>query len=82
LALFTIGILPSVLTVPGPDDVSDDWPMFGYGIGIGGAGGAGVLHTSGKTMLMPPLPLWAMPRMLANVVPGMAALASENISDK
>jgi hypothetical protein len=23
------------------------WPMFGNGVGIGGAGGAGTLHTSG-----------------------------------
>jgi hypothetical protein len=28
--------------------------MFGYGIGIGGAGGAGVLHTSGKAIHWPP----------------------------
>ena len=37
-------------------------------MGIGPAGGAGVLHTSGKAMLMPPLPLWAMPRELTKVV--------------
>src|SRR6266540_7084110 len=37
-------------------------------MGIGGAGGAGVLHTSGNTMLIPPLPLWAIPRELTNVV--------------
>src|SRR5438132_774333 len=42
--------------------------MFGYGIGMGGAGGAGVLQTSGNTMLIPPLPLWASPRKLTNVV--------------
>src|SRR5687768_3134912 len=57
LAPFTIGILPSVFTFDGPLDVSDACPMFGYGIGMGGAGGAGVLQTSGNTMLMPPLPL-------------------------
>src|SRR4051812_2705578 len=67
-APFTIGICPSHVTVVGPCDVSDDWPMLGYGIGIGGAGGAGVLHTSGKTGLMPPLPLCAMPREFAKVV--------------
>src|SRR5436190_20724641 len=43
-ALLTMGIWPSVVTVVGPLVVSDDWPMFGYGIGIGGAGGAGVLQ--------------------------------------
>src|SRR5687768_5845584 len=36
-------------------------------MGMGPAGGAGVLHTSGKTTLIPPLPLWAMPMELANV---------------
>ena len=33
-----------------------------------GPPGVGVLHTSGNTGLMPPDPLWAMPRELANVV--------------
>ena len=42
--------------------------MLGYGIGIGGPGGAGVLHTSGKTVLIPPLLLCAIPRELAKVV--------------
>src|SRR5258706_2044924 len=53
LAPFTIGMLPSVLTFVGPCEVSADFPMLGYGMGIGGAGGAGVLQTSGKTGLMP-----------------------------
>jgi hypothetical protein len=30
------------------------WPMLGNGVGIGGAGGAGTLHTSGVPMHMPP----------------------------
>jgi len=33
-----------------------------------GLGAAGVLHTSGNTMLMPPLPLWTIPRPLACTV--------------
>src|SRR5579864_340424 len=33
-----------------------------------GLGAAGVLHTSGKTMLWPVLPLWAIPRPLVKVV--------------
>src|SRR5690349_3893610 len=67
-APFTIGIWPSVLTVVGPCDASIDRPILGYGIGTGGPGGAGVLQTSGKTVLMPPLPLCAIPRELAKVV--------------
>ena len=67
LAPLTIGILPSVVTFLGPLLVSDALPMFGYGIGIGPPG-EGVLHTSGKTVLIPPLPLWAIPRELAKVV--------------
>src|SRR5664279_3648354 len=58
-APLTIGIWPSVVTVLGRCDVSDDMPMLGYGIGTGlGAGGAGVLQTSGKTIEMPLRPLW------------------------
>src|SRR3954466_14432211 len=68
VAPLTIGIAPSVVPLVGPPVVSEAWPTFGYGIGTGGAGGAGVLQTSGKTMLMPPLCLWAIPRKLANVV--------------
>jgi hypothetical protein len=68
LAPFTIGIFPSVFTVDGPLEVSEDWPMFGYGMGIGGAGGAGVLQTSGNAGLIPPLPPCAIPRPFTNVV--------------
>src|SRR5690606_8837028 len=71
LAPFTIGIWPSVLTDVGPCEVSDDCPMFGYGIGTG-LGAAGVLHTSGKTMLIPPLPLCTTPRALTKTLHGMA----------
>src|SRR5438093_12548711 len=67
LAPLTIGISPSVFTFVGPSDVSDAWPMFGYGMGTGPAGD-GVLQTSGKAVLIPPLPLCAMPRRLAKVV--------------
>ena len=45
---FTQTGLPSHFTVVAPFAVSDDLAMFGYGIGMGGAGGAGVLQTSGK----------------------------------
>ena len=41
-----------------------------------GLGAAGVLQTSGNTVLMPPLPLWAMPRMLAKVACPMSHLVS------
>jgi hypothetical protein len=36
-----------------------------------GPPGVGVLQTSGKIGLMPPLPLWATPRELTNTVTGM-----------
>src|SRR5437870_390366 len=71
LAPWTIGICPSVVTVVGPALVSEAWPMFGYGMGTG-LGAHGVMQTSGKTMLMPPLPLWAIPRKLAKVAWAMA----------
>src|SRR5690606_10938038 len=32
----------------------EHWPMFGKGVGMGGAGGAGTLHTSGKDWHTPP----------------------------
>src|SRR5689334_19880860 len=67
LALLVIGICPSVLTEVGPEEVLEDIPMFGYGIGTGPAG-VGVLHTSGKIGLWPPLPLWAIPRAFAKTV--------------
>src|SRR2546427_7181849 len=51
---FTQMGLPSHFTFVVPCAVSDDWAMFGYGIGIGGAGGAGVLQTPGNAM-GPPL---------------------------
>src|SRR5437660_8803606 len=41
---FTQVGLPSHFTVLLPFAVSDDFAMLGYGIGTGGAGGAGVLH--------------------------------------
>src|SRR5262249_50981738 len=44
--------LPSHLTLLVPLAVSEDFAMFGYGIGIGPAG-LGVLHTSGKAIVIP-----------------------------
>src|SRR5260370_6047427 len=38
--------------------------MLGYGIGIGGAGGAGVRHTSGNPVSMPPA--WVFANMVAS----------------
>ena len=60
----TMGMHPSVVTVRGPLTVSAERAEFGYGIGTGPVG-VGVRHTSGNTTLVPPLPLWAMPRPLA-----------------
>src|SRR5439155_14140589 len=65
LASWVMGIWPSVVTEVGPEEVSADCPMLGYGIGTGPAG-VGVLQTSGKIGLIPPLPLCAIPRQLAN----------------
>src|SRR2546429_1822796 len=73
-----MGIWPSVVTEVGPEEVSDDCPMLGYGIGTGPAG-VGVLQTSGKIGLIPPLPLCAIPRQLANVV-GISAPCSIGVS--
>jgi hypothetical protein len=44
--------LPSHLTLVVPLAVSEDFAMFGYGIGIGPAGD-GVLHTSGNAIVVP-----------------------------
>ena len=49
--------LPSHLTLVVPFAVSEDFAMFGYGIGIGPPGD-GVLHTSGKAVVMPLLSAW------------------------
>src|SRR5437660_24952 len=73
-----MGIWPSVVTEVGPEEVSDDCPMLGYGIGTGPAG-VGVLQTSGKVGLIPPLPLCAIPRLLANVV-GISGPLSVGVS--
>jgi hypothetical protein len=48
---------PSHLTFFVPLAVSDDLAILGYGIGTNGAGGAGVLQTSGKAMVTPLLDL-------------------------
>jgi hypothetical protein len=48
---------PSQVTLLLPLDVSCDIAMFGYGIGIGELGGAGVKQTSGMKETVPPLSL-------------------------
>jgi hypothetical protein len=67
--LSMIGFL-SILTVLEPLAVSLDWAMLGYGMGIGPAG-VGVLHTSGKDMVIPVLPAWTTVIMFTLVVTGM-----------
>ena len=57
LESFTQMGFPSALTVEAPLTVSEDCAMFGYGIGIGPPG-VGVLQTSGKAIVTPPLSLW------------------------
>ena len=51
--------------------------MLGYGMGTNGAGGAGVLHTSGKAMLMPLEALWTTVRKLTLTVAGMSGSSSQ-----
>src|SRR5436309_721174 len=63
-------LLPSHFTVDVPEAVSDDLAMFGYGMGIGPAG-LGVLQTSGKAMVTPPLSLWTTDRLLTPTVTPM-----------
>jgi hypothetical protein len=53
---FSMIFLPSASTVLEVSAASEDRAKLGYGIGIGGAGGAGVLQTSGKTGDWPVLP--------------------------
>src|SRR4051795_10891022 len=62
--------LPSHFTVVVPLAVSDDFAMFGYGIGIGPAGD-GVLHTSGKAIVTPPLSAWTTDKKLTPTVTAM-----------
>src|SRR5258708_175948 len=65
---FTHGGLPSHVTVLAPFAVSEDFAMFGYGIGMGGAGGAGVLQTSGNAEVIPLLSLCTTERLLTPTV--------------
>jgi len=53
-APLTIGMHPSSVTLVGPSDVSRACPMFAYGIGFIPSP-LGVRHTSGNTVLLPPL---------------------------
>ena len=63
--------LPSHLTFVVPFAVSDDFAMFGYGIGIGPAG-EGVLQTSGKAIVVPLLDAWTTERKLTPTAPTRA----------
>ena len=54
MAPLTIGILPSIVMLFGPPVASAERPTLGYGIGTGPPG-VGVLQTSGRTTLCPPL---------------------------
>jgi hypothetical protein len=66
-ASLVIGMELSIFTVGGPMAVSADFPVLGYGRGMGPPG-VGVLHTSGKTIFIPPLPAWTTPRQFTNTV--------------
>jgi hypothetical protein len=70
---FTQTGLPSHLTVEAPCAVSDDLAMLGYGMGMGGAGGAGVLHTSGNALVMPLLPACTTDIELTPTVTGIGS---------
>src|SRR5262245_40753399 len=74
LAVLIMIMLPSNLTVDDPSDVSDDMATFGYGIGIGGPGGAGVLQTSGNAVDIPLLPLCETDILLTSTVSGIVSL--------
>ena len=67
--------LPSHLTFVVPFAVSEDLAMFGYGIGIGPAGD-GVLHTSGKAIVVPLLDACTTERKLTPTVTGMSTSSS------
>src|SRR5262245_45971174 len=55
--------------------------MLGYGIGIGAPGGAGVLHTSGKAIVVPVLVAWTTDRKFTPTVDGIAQLpAAQSIT--
>src|ERR1019366_6745543 len=65
--------LPSHFTLELPEAVSEDRAMLGYGIGTGGAGGAGVRQTSGKAVVMPPLSLCTTERLSTPTVTPMGS---------
>src|ERR1044071_2430224 len=60
--------LPSQVTVELPLAVSEESATFGYGIGTGGAGGAGVKQTSGNDVVTPPLSLCTTDSLLTPTV--------------
>jgi fucose permease len=61
---------PSHLTFFVPAAVSDDFAMFGYGIGIGPPG-LGVLQTSGNAIVVPLLDACTTDMLLTPTVTGM-----------
>src|SRR5262245_47326309 len=77
---FTQMGLPPAVTCFVPCAMSPDFAMFGYGMGTNGAGGAGVLQTSGKAIVTPfesaltiesllTPTVTAIPRLLRRLVP-------------
>src|SRR5437868_791979 len=71
LESFTQTGLPSQVVFLAPWAVSADLAMLGYGTGTNGAGGAGVLQTSGKAILTPLLPAWMTLMLFTPTVTGM-----------
>src|SRR5207245_7153030 len=72
---FTHTGLPSQVVFCAPWAVSADFAMFGYGIGTNGAGGAGVLQTSGNAIDTPLLPACTTLMLLTPTVTGMVGLS-------
>lgn len=71
---FTTTFCESLLTrLETLTDAIEELPTLGYGIGTGeGAGGAGVLHTSGNAAVTPELALCCVVRKLTVTVDGIS----------
>src|SRR5919106_514675 len=72
---------PSAFTFFVPFAVSPDLAMFGYGMGTNGAGGAGVLQTSGNAIVTPLVSAFTIdslftPTLVPMVVPSSAQAAA------
>src|SRR6185312_2558232 len=67
LESFTHSGLPSAFTLVAPFAVSEDFAAFGYGMGTGPPG-VGVLQTSGKITVVPPLSACTTLKLLALTV--------------